>query len=137
MERVRIKAREKSRNRSEEQREAPADAVLPTRDGSEPHNFTRSITVRYGTSLYGTIQNIIESAHAAQDFTFLSPSDFVRSALSAYKDGMPLTELDLPGQKQETKLRVDNELYQFYQSLPKGVRSKLLERAIRTFMRTI
>ena len=39
------------------------------------------------------------------------------------------------GAKRETKLRVDDELYRFYQSLPKDVRSKLLERAIRTLIK--
>ena len=65
-----------------------------------------SITVRYDTLLYDTLQNMIRSAHTAQDFTYTSLADFIRAALRAYKDGMVLTELDQSGPKMETSLRV-------------------------------
>jgi hypothetical protein len=94
-----------------------------------------SITVRYDTLLYDTLQNMIRSAHTAQDFTYTSLADFIRAALRAYKDGMVLTELDQGGSKMETSLRVERDLWLFYKSLPGRMRSKILERAIRTFMR--
>lgn len=94
-----------------------------------------SITVRYDTLLYDTLQNMIRSAHTAQDFTYTSMADYIRAALVAYKDGMVLTELDQNGPKMETSLRVDKELWLFYKSLPGRMRSKILERAIRTFMK--
>ena len=94
-----------------------------------------SITVRYDTLLYDTLQNMIRSAHTAQDFTYTSLADFIRAALRAYKDGMVLTELDQNGPKMETSLRVERDLWLFYKSLPGRMRSKILERAIRTFMR--
>jgi hypothetical protein len=94
-----------------------------------------SITVRYDTLLYDTLQNMIRSAHTAQDFTYTSLADFIRAALRAYKDGMVLTELDQSGQKMETSLRVERDLWLFYKSLPGRMRSKILERVIRTFMR--
>jgi hypothetical protein len=81
-----------------------------------------SITVRYDTLLYDTLQNMIRSAHTAQDFTYTSLADFIRAALRAYKNGMVLTELDQNSPKMET-------------SLPGRMRSKILERAIRTFMK--
>jgi Arc/MetJ-type ribon-helix-helix transcriptional regulator len=137
MERVRIKARERSGKKLAALREVSQDITPAARDTSESQGFNHSITVRYGTMLYDTIQNAVESAHATQDFTFVSPSDFVRAALKAYKEGMSLTELDIPGAKRETKLRVDDELYQFYQELPKGMRSRLLERAIRTYIKVL
>ena len=130
MERVRIKAREKKRFRAE----MPLTSSVETNRDTA---YNQSITVRYGTSLYSTIQNLIESSHAAQDFTYITPSDFVRAALKAYQDGMQLTELDEPDQKRETKLRVSTDLKKFYQSLPKGIRNKLLERAIRTYMKNL
>ena len=136
MDRVRIKAREQIRDRQEQPR-APLQQVAPElRDGADARRFTHSITVRYSTYLYSTVHNMIESAHIAEDFTYLSPSDFVRAALRAYKEGMVLTEISVDGAKRETKLRVDDELYRFYQSLPKGIRSKLLERAIRTLIKS-
>jgi hypothetical protein len=94
-----------------------------------------SIAVRYDTLLYDTLQNMIRSAHTAQDFTYTSLADFIRAALRAYKDGMVLTELDQNGSKMETSLRVERDLWLFYKSLPGRMRSKILERAIRTFMR--
>ena len=94
-----------------------------------------SITVRYDTLLYDTLQNMIHSAHTAQDFTYTSLADFIRAALRAHKDGMILTELDQNGPKVETSLRVERDLWLFYKSLPGRMRSKILERAIRTFMR--
>ena len=130
VERVRIKAREKKRPRTDTSLTSPVET-------SEDTKYNQSITVRYGTALYDTIQNIIESSHAAQDFTYITSSDFVRAALKAYQDGMQLTALDEPDTKRETKLRVSADLKTFYQSLPKGIRNKLLERAIRTYMKNL
>jgi hypothetical protein len=94
-----------------------------------------SITIRYDTLLYDTLQNMVRSAHTAQDFTYTSLADFIRAALRAYKDGMVLMELDQNGPKMETSLRVERDLWLFYKLLPGRMRSKILERAIRTFMR--
>jgi hypothetical protein len=94
-----------------------------------------SITIRYDTLLYDTLQNMVRSAHTAQDFTYTSLADFIRAALRAYKDGMVLMELDQNGPKMETSLWVERDLWLFYKSLPGRMRSKILERAIRTFMR--
>ena len=102
---------------------------------AEKDTLRYSITVRYDTLLYDTLQNMIRSAHTAQDFTYTSLADFIRAALRAYKDGMVLTELDQSGPKMETSLRVERDLWLFYKSLPGRMRSKILERVIRTFMR--
>lgn len=137
MERVRIKARELKKTGA---KHAP---VQHSRETSEPgqrrdqKKFTEAVTVRYGTALYGTIQNIIESAHAAQDFTYTSPADLIRAALQAYKEGMELTELAVQGDKTETTLRMPSDLKNFYQSLPARMRTQILERAIRTFIKNM
>jgi hypothetical protein len=113
-------------------------AVAPVTGGEsgvERDSPRYSITVRYDTLLYDTLQNMIRSAHTAQDFTYTSLADFIRAALRAYKAGMVLTELDQNGPKTETSLRVERDLWLFYKSLPGRMRSKILERAIRTFMR--
>jgi hypothetical protein len=137
MERVRIKAREKKRSAPETETAPTMPAAGGERPRRDHKKYADSLTVRYGTALYGTIQNIIDSSHAAQNFTYTSPSDFVRAALQAYKDGMPLTELEVPGEKMESKLRVPGELKRFYQSLPAQMRTKILERAIRTFIKNM
>jgi hypothetical protein len=85
--------------------------------------------------LYDTIQNTLLAAHASQDFTYVSVSDFIRTALQNYSDGMSLTELDQKGDKISTTIRVDKELKDFYHNLPDRLKSKLTERAIRTFIK--
>ncbi len=81
------------------------------------------------------MQNMLTSAHTAQDFTYVSVSDFIRAALQAYKDGMDLAELDQKGPKTATTIRVDPSLKKFYQSLPDRMRTKISERVIRTFIK--
>ena len=93
------------------------------------------ISIRCNTSLYSTIQNTVSSFHKAQDFSYISPADFIRSALEAYRDGMALTEVEEEGEKICTTVRVDRAMKDFYTSLPNRMRTKLLERAIRTFMK--
>ena len=56
----------------------PAAEGAASREG--PHH---SITVRYDTLLYDTLQNMIRSSHTAQDFTYASLADFVRAALDS------------------------------------------------------
>ena len=97
--------------------------------------YTHSIYIRCNAMLYQTISNMLTSAHTAQDFTYVSVADFIRAALSAYKDGMPLTELDERGEKINTTVRADEALKNFYSSLPDRLRSKLVERALRTFLK--
>jgi hypothetical protein len=94
-----------------------------------------SVRVRYDTILYDTLQNMIRSAHAAQDFTYPAVADFIRAALQAYKAGMVLTELEQHGPKVETSLRMDRELWQFYKSWPERMRPKILDRVLRTFVK--
>jgi hypothetical protein len=113
----------------------PPAAVAERKAEKEKGGQGYSVRVRYDTILYDTLQNMIRSAHAAQDFTYPSLADFIRAALQAYKEGMVLTELDQNGPKIETSLRVDRELWQFYKSLPDRIRPKILERVIRTFVK--
>jgi hypothetical protein len=126
----------RARNKRKEVLGPLATAPVTAADNRAEKDTPRySITVRYDTLLYDTLQNMIRSAHTAQDFTYTSLADFIRAALRAYKDGMVLTELDQNGPKMETSLRVERDLWLFYKSLPGRMRSKILERAIRTFMR--
>ena len=126
----------RARNKRKEILSPLAAAPVTAGDNRAEKDTARySITVRYDTLLYDTLQNMIRSAHTAQDFTYTSLADFIRAALRAYKAGMVLTELDQNGPKIETSLRVERDLWLFYKSLPGRMRSKILERAIRTFMR--
>ena len=103
----------------------------PKRAGS----YRETIGIRCNTMLYNSIQNMLSASHAAQDFTYTSAVDFIRSALQAYKDGMVLTELDQKGEKTALTIRTDTALKNFYTSLPDRMRTRILERAIRTYMK--
>ena len=48
---------------------------------------------------------------------------------------MELTELEQFGTKKQTSIRVDNSLYKFYKSLPNQLRTKIIEKAIRTYIK--
>lgn len=111
-----------------------AATVAPVREAPR-EGPQHSITLRYDALLYDTLHNMIRSSHTAQDFTYASLADFIRAALNAYKNGMVLTEIDRGGAKLETSLRVDRELWLFYKALPSRMRSKIVERAIRSFLK--
>src|SRR5438093_2772665 len=87
-----------------------APSIRAVEEMASRESAHHSITVRYDTFLYDTLQNMIRSSHTAHDFTYASLADFIRASLKAYKDGMGLTELDRGGPKLETSLRVDREL---------------------------
>ena len=103
---------------------------------SEDKNiYEHSITIQCNSLLYTTLQNTIKALHTGNDFTYTSVTDIIRAALKAYQDGMELTELEQPGKKKQTSIRVDDSLYKFYKSLPNQLRTKILEKAIRTFIK--
>ncbi len=129
---MKLKAANKQANKNLQNKDSSAPAVM------EPKPVKRkntTLTFQINTILYNTIQNIISSLHTSQDFTYVSASDFIRKALNAYKDGMELTELDEKGEKINTSLRVDQSLKDFYSNLPDRMRSKLIERSIRTYIK--
>jgi hypothetical protein len=101
----------------------------------KPDSYPYLLTIRCNTLLYNTLQNMLSSAHTAQDFTFTSVADVIRAALAKYQQGMRLTEMDEPGEKLMTTVRVDRGTRDFYASLPARLRTKILERALRTFLK--
>ncbi|MDJ0717236.1 MAG: hypothetical protein QNJ54_23965 [Prochloraceae cyanobacterium] len=100
-----------------------------------PKNYEHSITIQCHALLYNTLQNTIQAQHTGNDFTYTSVTDLIRAALLAYQSGMELTEIEQPGKKKQTSIRVDDSLYKFYKSLPNQLRTKILEKAIRTFIK--
>ncbi len=97
--------------------------------------YEHSITIQCNALLYNTLQNKVKALHTGNDFTYTSVTDLIRAALKAYQSGMELTELEQPGKKKQTSIRVDDSLYKFYKSLPNQLRTKILEKAIRTFIK--
>jgi hypothetical protein len=98
-------------------------------------NYEHPITIQCNALLYTTLQNKIKALHTGNDFTYTSVTDIIRAALIAYQSGMELTELEQGGKKKQTSIRVDGSLYKFYKSLPKQMRTKIIERAIRTYLK--
>ncbi len=111
------------------------ESQTTTQFNSIQSNYTHSISIRCNALLYNTIQNWIISAHTAQDFTYTSIADVIRGALEAYRNNLELTELDEEGTYKQTTIRVTQAQAEFYQSLPSQLRRKILERAIRTFIK--
>lgn len=99
------------------------------------NQYEHSITIQCNALLYNTLQNTIKALHTGNDFTYTSVTDLIRAALKAYQSGMELTELEQTGKKKQTSIRVDDSLYKFYKSLPNQLRTKILEKAIRTFIK--
>ena len=97
--------------------------------------YEHCITIQCNALLYSTLQNTIKAQHTGNDFTYTSVTDLIRAALLAYQSGMELTEIEQPGKKKQTSIRVDDSLYKFYKSLPNQLRTKILEKAIRTFIK--
>lgn len=130
-----LQARKKQSAAVHSQLSRPAATRGQQPDDAREDAYPDTVYIRCNTLLYNTIQNMVAASHAAQDFTYKSPSDFLRAALHAYRDGMELTELDQQGEKISTTIRVDRTTKVFYTSLPDRLRTKLLERAIRTFLK--
>ncbi|MEM6866783.1 MAG: hypothetical protein AAF528_00165 [Cyanobacteria bacterium P01_C01_bin.121] len=107
----------------------------PTQTVDESDTLTQILQIRCNTLLYTTLQNMIASMHTAGDYSYTSVADVIRAAIQAYKDGAELTEQVEPGSKKATTIRVNDELYGFYESWPKRMRSTILERVIRNFIK--
>ena len=123
-----LKARTKQKSKKNQ--------IVIKKEALEPKSsYTHLITIQCNILLYTTLQNTIQAMHTAGDFTYTSVADLIRSALMAYQKGMKLTETPTTGAKKQTSIRVNESLCQFYKGLPDQMRSKILERVIRTFMK--
>ena len=129
-----LKAKKKKQTKPIEQViSAPVETVQ-----SEPNNiYEHSITIQCNALLYTTLQNTVKALHAGNDFTYTSVTDIIREALKAYQEGMELTEMEQSGKKKQTSIRVDTSLYKFYKSLPNQLRTKILEKAIRSYIKNL
>lgn len=115
----------------------PISPRVETATNESDNTYDRSITIQCNALLYTTLQNTIEAMHTGNDFTYTSVTDIIRAALKAYQEGMELIEIDRGGKKKQTSIRVDDSLYKFYKSLPNQLRTKILEKAIRTYIKNL
>jgi hypothetical protein len=127
-----LKARKKKQIQVEEKEVLTTVEVVKAETESL---YEHPVTIQCNALLYNTLQNKIKALHTGNDFSYTSVTDIIRVALVAYQSGMELTELEQGGKKKQTSIRVDTSLYKFYKSLPKQMRTKIIERAIRTFLK--
>ncbi|WP_036489613.1 hypothetical protein [Myxosarcina sp. GI1] len=123
-----IKAKEK-------QKSTRSQKVVEQPPNEKTKSYSYPITIQCNTLLYTTMQNKVEAMHATSDFTYTSVTDLIRAAIKAYKEGMELTELEQKGKKKQTSIRLEENTYNFYKELPDQMKTKIIERAIRTFLK--
>jgi hypothetical protein len=129
---VEIRAKQKHQKQQQAQDLLSVENSTNTEANS---TYSHPVTIQCNTLLYTTLHNWVKAMHAANNFTYTSVTDGIRAAIAAYKDGMELTELEQKGKKKQTSIRLDDSLYDFYKGLPDQLRTKILERAIRTFLK--
>ena len=127
-----LRAKKKKQNKQEE---VPISPTIELVKSDADNVYEHSITIQCNALLYTTLQNTVEAMHTGNDYTYTSVTDIIRAALKAYQEGMKLTELVQPGKKKQTSIRIDDSLYKFYKSLPDQMRTKIIEKAIRTFLK--
>lgn len=120
------------------QKKKPTSTAPKTAEPLQEEALEKSIQIQCNTILYDTIQNMITSAHTAGDYTFGSVADVIRSAIAEYENGMQLTEVAKAGEaKTTTTLRISASMHSFYKSWKTRLRSQILERVIRTYLKSL
>ncbi len=132
---MKIKAREKQKKSTTKEADSSTKQPIEQRAKAESKSYPYPITIQCNTLLYTTIQNTVKTMHTANDFTYTSVTDVIRAAIKAYQEGMELTELERKGKKKQTSIRLEETSYNFYKELPDQMRTKIIERAIRTFLK--
>ena len=97
----------------------------------------RRIAVRINAIQYRTLQNKLTSMHNSGDYSYGSISDILRDVLLKMEQKeLTISNLELhtnDSKYYELILRVTAEQKTFWQSLPKGSRRKIFEKAILAF----
>jgi hypothetical protein len=88
--------------------------------------------VRVDVLLFETIKNAVGSALLGENYSYLSAADFIREALREHSNGGKLKRNVEKGNRKAMSLRLNEELKNFWDSLPARERQNILERAIRT-----
>lgn len=92
------------------------------------------VVFRCDTFLIDKIKNTLASQHLAGNYEYPNLSYFFRSALHAYKNGMPLTYQREPNNpRKEVSFRLTEDLRTFYNSLPLSSKTDILERTLGSY----
>ncbi len=130
-----LKAKKKQKTPEVNEVKSSTKEIIEQSPKAESRSYSHPITIQCNTLLYTTMQNMVKAMHTANDFTYTSVTDVIRAAIKAYQEGMELTELDEKGKKKQTSIRIEENTYNFYKELPDQMRTKIIERAIRTFLK--
>lgn len=126
---------EEAKEETEEVRSVTAKSKSPeqTTDAKEGiGGYPHDLSVRINALLYEVVDDFVISANTGGDYRYTSTADFIRAALHDHKEGKKLETRAESGQKKRMTLRVDDGLKAHYEGLPRGKRTEILERAIRT-----
>lgn len=94
--------------------------------------FSCVAQIRIDAQLFESLNNAVESAIFGGNYSIESASHFIRESLREHIAGKELKVAHQNGIKKPLSLRLDSQLNQFWQTLPKRHRNNILERAIRT-----
>lgn len=104
----------------------------PKYSSEQKEKFACVAQVRIDAQLFDSLNNAVESAIFGGNYSVESASHFVRESLREHVAGKELKVAHQNGAKKPLSLRLDNDLNDFWQTLPKRHRNNILERAIRT-----
>ena len=88
--------------------------------------------IRINIHLFDTLQNAVNSAISGGNYRYGSAADFIREALKDYAETKQLLLNVEKGVRKLMSLRLDEDLKNFWDSLPNRQKPNILERAIRT-----
>lgn len=111
-----------------ESAQASKIAPYPASHGSSSH----SRQIRINIHLFDTLQNAVNSAISGGNYRYGSAADFMREALKDYAETKQLLLNVEKGVRKLMSLRLDEDLKNFWDSLPSRQKPNILERAIRT-----
>ncbi len=99
--------------------------------------FSEMIQIGVERKLDAFLENMITSAINGGDYRYGSTSDLIREALDDLRNGVPVTEPASTDPKKIRTIRVTAVAKAFWQTLPRGHRRALLDRAIRTKLKQL
>jgi hypothetical protein len=105
---------------------------VPKYSSEQNQQFSAVAQIRIDAQLFESLNNAVESAIFGGNYAIESASHFIRESLREHIAGKELKVAHQNGIKKPLSLRLDNQLYEFWQTLPKRHRNNILERAIRT-----
>jgi len=111
---------------------SPQHSEQPRYSSEQKERFSCVAQVRIDAQLFDSLNNAVESAIFGGNYSVESASHFVREALREHIGGKELKVAHQNGAKKPLSLRLDSQLNEFWQTLPKRHRNNILERAIRT-----